>query len=49
LVGNVGTPSRVQAVVHDAGLAVHLIGYDTEDEIMQAATSLRRFEPTPLS
>jgi hypothetical protein len=42
LIGNVGSPSRLQAVVHDEGLAVHLIGYDTEAEIVTTAKSLRR-------
>ncbi len=40
LIGRVGTPPRLQAVVHDEQLAIHLIGYDTEDEIISAVKSL---------
>ena len=42
LIGRVGVPPRLQAVVHHDKLAIHLIGYQTDDEIIGAATSLRR-------
>jgi hypothetical protein len=42
LIGRVGVPPRLQAVVHKGKLAVHLIGFATEDEIMSAATSLHQ-------
>lgn len=42
LIGRVGIPPRFQAVVHHEKLAIHLIGYETEREIMSAATGLRR-------
>jgi hypothetical protein len=42
LIGRTGVPPRLQAVVHHEELAIHLVGYETEDEIMRAATSLRR-------
>lgn len=42
LIGRVGIPPRLQAVAHQEKLAIHLIGYETEGEIMSAATSLRR-------
>ena len=35
-------PTRLQAVVHQENLALHLIGYDIEDEIKRVAMSLRR-------
>jgi len=40
LIGRVGIPRRFQAVIYDEGLEVHLIGYETEEEIMSAARSL---------
>jgi len=45
LVGWVGVPPRLQAVVHDEELAIHLIGYEAEEEVVKAANSLRRIEP----
>lgn len=45
LIGRVGVPSRLQAVVYDQKLEIHLIGYDTEDEIVSAVSSLRRVSP----
>lgn len=42
LIGRVGIPTRLQAVLHREDLALHLIGYDTEEEITRAAMSLRR-------
>jgi hypothetical protein len=45
LIGRVGTPARLQAVVHDEQLAIHSIGYETEDEIISAVRSLRRVKP----
>ena len=45
LIGRVGFPPTLQAVIYDQGLEIHLIGYDTEDEIMSAITSLRRASP----
>jgi len=45
LIGRVGTPPMLQAVIYDQQLEIHLIGYDTEDEIMSAVTSLRRVSP----
>lgn len=42
LVGRTGHPRRLQAVVHDEGLAIHLIGYGSEAEVVRAAHSLRR-------
>lgn len=46
LIGRVGTPPVLQAVIYDQQLEIHLIGYDTEDEIMSAVTSLRRVSPS---
>jgi hypothetical protein len=45
LIGRVGIPRRLQAVVHQEGLAVHLVGYGTEAEILSAARSLRHIDP----
>lgn len=44
-IGRVGIPARLQAVVHDEKLAIDLIGYETEDEILSAVRSLRRVRP----
>ena len=33
LIGRVGVPPELQAVIYDQGLEIHVIGYDTEDEI----------------
>jgi hypothetical protein len=49
LIGTTGIPPHLQAVVHDAGLAIHLLGYATQAEIIKATSSLRRFEPDPPS
>jgi hypothetical protein len=45
LIGSVGVPPRLQAIVYDEKLAIHLIGYDTEQEIMSAVSSLQRVTP----
>jgi hypothetical protein len=45
LIGRVGIPPELEAVIYDQGLEIHLIGYDTEDEIMSAVASLRRASP----
>jgi hypothetical protein len=45
LIGRVGIPPRLQAVTYEQKLETHLIGYDTEDEIMSAVRSLRRISP----
>jgi hypothetical protein len=45
LIGRVGTPPALQGVIYDQGLEIHLIGYDTDDEILSAVTSLRRVRP----
>lgn len=43
--GCVGVPSRLQAVIYDQQLEIHLVGYDTEDEIVSAVRSLRLASP----
>jgi hypothetical protein len=45
LVGQVGIPPRLQAVIYDQGIEIHLVGYDTEDEILSVVESLRRASP----
>jgi hypothetical protein len=45
LIGKVGVPPRLQALVHDEELAIHLIGYETEDEIAKAVNSFQRISP----
>jgi hypothetical protein len=45
LIGRVGIPARLQGVIYDQELEMHLIGYDTEDEIVSTASSLRRIDP----
>jgi hypothetical protein len=45
LIGRVGIPPRLQVVIYDQELAIQLIGYHTEDEIMSAARSLRQIDP----
>lgn len=45
LIGWVGVPPRLQVVIYDKRLAIQLIGYHTEDEIMSAVKSLRQIEP----
>jgi hypothetical protein len=42
LIGRVGVPRRLQAVIYDQELQIQLIGYDTEHEIMTTVNSLRR-------
>ena len=42
LIGRVGIPRRLQAVIYDQKLQIQLIGYDTEHEIMSTVSSLRR-------
>jgi Clp amino terminal domain, pathogenicity island component len=46
LIGRVGVPARLQGVIYDQELQLHLIGYDTEDEILSTVKSLRRVNPT---
>ena len=45
LIGSVGIPPRLQVVMYDKQLAIQLIGYHSEDEIMRAVKSLRQIEP----
>jgi Clp amino terminal domain, pathogenicity island component len=45
LIGRVGIPARLQGVIYDQELEMHLIGYDTEDEIVSTVNSLRRVSP----
>jgi hypothetical protein len=45
LIGRVGIPSRLRAVIYDQGLEIHVIGYDTEDEVTTTVKSLRRVGP----
>ena len=45
LIGRVGIPPRLQAVIYDQGLEIQLIGYDTEDEVTTTVRSLRRVAP----
>jgi hypothetical protein len=45
LIGRVGIPPRLQVVIYDQQLAIQLIGYQSEDEIMSAVRSLRRIDP----
>lgn len=46
LVGRVGTPPSLHVVVYDGPLAIQLLGYHTEDEVMNAVRSLRRVDPS---
>jgi hypothetical protein len=45
LIGKVGVPPSLQVVLYDQQLAIQLIGYGTEAEIMSAVMSLRTVEP----
>jgi hypothetical protein len=45
VIGRVGIPARLQGVIYDQELEMHLIGYDTEDEIVSTVSSLRRVSP----
>jgi hypothetical protein len=45
LIGRVGIPPHLQVVIYDQQLAIQLIGYHTEDEILSAVRSLRRIDP----
>lgn len=45
LIGRVGVPSHLQAVVHDQELSIHLIGYETEEEIVKAVNSFQLISP----
>jgi hypothetical protein len=45
LIGRCGVPPRLQAVVHEEELAIHLIGYETEEEIVKAVNSFQRISP----
>lgn len=45
LIGRVGIPPSLQVVFYDQQLAIQLIGYHTEDEIMFAVRSLRQIDP----
>jgi hypothetical protein len=47
LIGRVGIPRWLQAVIYDEKLQLQLIGFDTEDEIMSTASSLRRASLEP--
>jgi Clp amino terminal domain, pathogenicity island component len=42
LIGRVGIPRRLQAVIYDQKLQIQLIGYASQDEIISAVRSLRR-------
>ena len=42
LIGRVGAPRRLRAVIYDETLQIQLIGDDTEAEIMSTVSSLRR-------
>ena len=42
LIGRVGIPPRLQAVVYRDGSVIHLMGYETEDEIIRTVGSLRK-------
>jgi hypothetical protein len=44
-IGWIGIPPRLQVVIYDKRLAIQLVGYHTEDEIMSAVRSLRQIEP----
>jgi hypothetical protein len=46
LIGRTGIPPKLQAVVHDEELAIHLIGYATEEEIVKTVNSFQRISPT---
>lgn len=45
LVGHVGIPPRLHVVIYEQQLAIQLIGYQTEDEIMRTVESLRPISP----
>ena len=45
LAGRVGMPPRLQVVIYDQQLAIQLIGYESEDEIMRTVKSLRPIAP----
>jgi hypothetical protein len=45
LIGWVGIPPQLHVVIYDQQLAIQLIGYHSEDEIMRAVKSLRWIEP----
>ena len=45
LIPRTGIPPRLQAVVHDEDLAIHLIGYETAEEIIKAVNSFQRVSP----
>jgi hypothetical protein len=42
MIGKVGRPPRLHAVAHAEGMRIHLIGYQSETEIVRAASSLQR-------
>jgi hypothetical protein len=44
LLGRVGVPPKLQAVIYDEQLEIQLIGYATEQEIVRTVQSLRRVE-----
>jgi Clp amino terminal domain, pathogenicity island component len=46
LIGRVGIPPQLQGVIYDQELEMHLIGYDTADEIVSTVRSLRRVNPS---
>jgi hypothetical protein len=45
LIGSVGIPTHLQGVLYAEQLELHLIGYDTKDEILKTATSLSLASP----
>ena len=45
LIGRVGLPRRLQAFLYGEDLALVLIGYQTDDEILRTARSLRPVKP----
>jgi hypothetical protein len=42
LIGQVGIPRQLQAVIYDHQLQIQLIGYDSHEEIINAVSSLRQ-------
>ena len=45
LIGQVGIPRQLQAVIYDQKLQIQLIGYESHDEIINAVSSLRQTSP----
>jgi hypothetical protein len=44
LIGRVGEPPQLQAIIYDENLEIQLFGYTTEYEIFGAVNSLRRID-----